>query len=784
LAALYAAAAVLLDLGSGFFVMQTGLAICYPPAGLYLAAILRLGWGALPLAFLNPLFSLLVTLSDQQITWKAVVLLSAASMISPALVLAVSAPAHFPRGRLSTFGGVRAFVLAVCLAVGLESLAAAGAYVASGLAKAADYWPIAMGWWVSVTLPSLTLTPVLLGVFAPAAKPESLPRGRAALWVGLAAVLAPVIMYGSFSLAEAGYTHHLYLAFLPMLLAALSVGFRGAAVAGLLLTGTGLILAPTFLGNAALIVEAQAFLVVVNIAGLLTGAIVDERRRSGTALRESEQLYHTLVEVTGTGFVMIDAEGRVLEANQEYLHLTGRARMEDILGRSVVEWTAPQDRDRNAREVRACLETGKVRHLEISYLRPDGALQPVEINAAVVPIGGERRILSLCFDTRDRKRIEESLRQSEKLQAVGQLAGGIAHDFNNQLTGILGFAELLALQLEQPEQRRYAENILLGARRASDLTRQILAFSRKGKVQVVPVDVHLVIDEVVELLAHSIDKRIRIVVRRMASRPVVEGDPTQLQNALLNLALNARDAMPQGGVLTLETQDANLEEAFCMIQTPPLPVGPYLMVSVVDTGSGMDEETKKRLFEPFFTTKAPGQGTGMGLAAVYGTVRSHRGAITISSEQGRGTTVRIYLPHLPEATVPTPAPLELSPATAARILVVDDEDAVREVAVAMLRTAGHETLAAESGRRALELYRQSWSEIDLVILDLVMPGIPGHHIFRALREINPGARVLLASGYSVEGEAQSLLKEGACAFVQKPFRFAELTTAVAEALRR
>ena len=336
-----------------------------------------------------------------------------------------------------------------------------------------------------------------------------------------------------------------------MLLAALTLGLRGAAVTGLLTTASALVLAPAFLGDAQAIVEAQAFLVVVNVAGLLTGAVVDERRRSGAALLESERLYHSLLETTGTGFVMIDGEGRVLEANEEYLRLTGRARLEDILGRSVVEWTAPQDRERNAREVRACLETGRVRNLEIGYLQPDGSLQPIEINAAVVPVGGERRILTLCRDIRERRRLEESLRQSEKLQAVGQMAGGIAHDFNNQLTGIMGFAELLAERLERPEERRYAVNILHGARRAADLTRQILAFGRKGMVRSVPVDVHHVLDEVTELLAHSIDKRIRVEVRRLAARPVVKGDPGQLQNALLNLALNARDAMPEGGVLTL-----------------------------------------------------------------------------------------------------------------------------------------------------------------------------------------------------------------------------------------
>jgi len=244
--------------------------------------------------------------------------------------------------------------------------------------------------------------------------------------------------------------------------------------------------------------------------------------------------------------------------------------------------------------------------------------------------------------------------------------------------------------------------------------------------------------------------------------------------------------MPGGGELSLETRDVTLDEAFCRTQPPPLAPGPYLLVTVRDTGCGMDEETKRRLFEPFFTTKPAGQGTGMGLAAVYGTARGHRGTVTISSELGRGTTVSVYLPSLAKATETPADPAAPAPPAAtahARILVVDDEADVREVAVAMLRAAGHEPLVAEDGPEALARYEQSFREIDLVLLDLVMPGMAGRDVFRALRRINPQARVLVASGYSFDGAAQGLLADGARGFVQKPFRIADLTAAVAAALR-
>jgi PAS domain S-box-containing protein len=381
----------------------------------------------------------------------------------------------------------------------------------------------------------------------------------------------------------------------------------------------------------------------------------------------------------------------------------------------------------------------------------------------------------------ERKRAEETLRQSEKMRAIGQLAGGVAHDFNNQLGGIVGFADLLVENLADPTLKGYADNIIKAAMRATELTRQLLAFSRKGKYVSVPTDVHQVIGEVVEILQRSIDKRIEILQHLEAQPSNVLGDSAQLQNAILNLALNARDAMPQGGTLMFATRVVPFSEIKPVEDLAP---GPYVRICITDTGIGMDAAIQKRLFEPFFTTKAVGKGTGLGLASVYGTVKNHGGVIRVSSEPGHGSSFYVYLPvqgAAGEAVVPEAA----APAVQAghgRILMVDDETIILELGCTMLRKKGYEVTTCHDPLEALQRYRQEWQSIDLVILDMVMPQMGGRELFLALREINPKIRALLSSGYSINGEAQGILNLGVLAFVPKPFRLSELAQQVGKAL--
>jgi PAS domain S-box-containing protein len=394
----------------------------------------------------------------------------------------------------------------------------------------------------------------------------------------------------------------------------------------------------------------------------------------------------------------------------------------------------------------------------------------------------------VLFDTTDlrraeagQRRLEEQLRQREKMDAIGQLAGGIAHDFNNQLASVLGYADLLEARLEDPALRRHAASIRAAARRAADLTQQLLAFARKGKYRSVPIDLHAVAGEVAELLRRSIDKRIVVTLRLEASPATVLGDPTQIQGALLNLGLNARDAMPQGGELVISTW---VQERAGEAGEDGRPAGRRLAVSVRDSGIGMDAETKRRLFEPFFTTKRVGEGTGLGLASAYGVVKNHGGTIQVWSEPGCGSVFTIQLPLLEDGQAAPSA--EVLPAgrrpRCGCILVVDDEPPALAVVGDLLQAMGYEVLACGDPTEAMALYRGRWQDIGLVILDMVMPRMGGRDLFLAMRAINPGIRAVLSSGFSLDGEAQAILDAGVRAFVQKPFDRAALARTLEVAL--
>ncbi len=385
-------------------------------------------------------------------------------------------------------------------------------------------------------------------------------------------------------------------------------------------------------------------------------------------------------------------------------------------------------------------------------------------------------------DVTQQKAMEDRLRQSEKMEAIGKLAGGIAHDFNNQLTGVLGYTHLLLARLEDPQLREFAAHIRDAALRSAELTRQLLAFGRKGKVLTTATDIHGIIAGVIELLRRTIDKRIEISSRLDAATAIILGDTTQLQGALLNLGLNARDAMPQGGTLLFATGITPVVEPQPGEEAGP---GPHLFVSVSDTGIGMTAETQRRLFEPFFTTKPKGKGTGLGLASVYGTVKAHSGLIRVISEPNRGSTFTLFLP-LPAEPIQLPAAEPLAEpqhqATSGRILLVDDEPTVIGGCRAILHAQGYEVTACLDPVEALEQYKRCWQTIDLVILDMIMPRLSGRDLFTAMRRINPQARVLVCSGYSLDGDAQTVLDAGALGFIAKPFVVDELTRRVSEAL--
>ncbi len=383
-----------------------------------------------------------------------------------------------------------------------------------------------------------------------------------------------------------------------------------------------------------------------------------------------------------------------------------------------------------------------------------------------------------------RKRLEEQLHQSQRMDAIGQLAGGIAHDFNNLLVGIMGNAELLALSLPQSgTDADLAKQIHLASTRASDLTRQLLAFSRKGKMHTTNVDLHQVIAEVGTLLERSIDKSIQIVQKLEASRFVVSGDSSQLQSAILNLAVNGRDAMPAGGQLTLSTRNITHDATRDPADARGLPSGEYVEIGVTDTGIGMDTDIQEHLFEPFFTTKEKGKGTGLGLASVYGCVKDHRGTIHAYSELGKGSTLKILLPLSGEKADDTGVSPRQPVYGHGHVLIIDDEETVRSVAAAALTRLGYDVSCCAGGQEGIDFFTEHHATIDLVILDLIMPKIGGADVFRQIKHIDPDVRVLISSGFTRTGEADALIDDGALGFLHKPFRIHELAHKVDRHIR-
>jgi signal transduction histidine kinase/CheY-like chemotaxis protein/HAMP domain-containing protein len=388
-------------------------------------------------------------------------------------------------------------------------------------------------------------------------------------------------------------------------------------------------------------------------------------------------------------------------------------------------------------------------------------------------------------DITEKKRLEEALHQTQKMESLGLLAGGIAHDFNNILTGIMGYTSLLKAMLPTSESQSldFLEAIEKSSDRAANLVKQLLGFARKGKIQAIPLDVNIVIKELVGFLRETFDRKITITLTVDKELPLVEADATQIYQAFMNLCINARDSMPDGGKLSIVTehQVLDLELVTDFGRVSP---GDYVLIQVIDSGKGMGREVKSRVFEPFFTTKEKGQGTGLGLSMVYGIIKNHNGHIVIYSEEGHGSAIHIYLPAV-EAKAnleSVEAKVEVRGRGGGTVLLIDDEETVRELGRHILESNNYTVLLAPHGREGVKIYREKEDAIDLVILDMIMPVMGGKETFHAIREINPHAPVLLCSGYSQEEAFGELLQAGARGFIPKPFRYDELLRKVEELL--
>jgi PAS domain S-box-containing protein len=511
------------------------------------------------------------------------------------------------------------------------------------------------------------------------------------------------------------------------------------------------------------------------------------------ALEQSEKNLNTTLDSIGEAVITTDHEYRITKLNPVAENITGW-KLSEASGRLLPEVFSISVRDTGEEAVNpaaAVLESGRTLSVPSGIILTDrsGNKTDVAYNAAPVnnPDGSISGVIIIFRDESTRILLEEQLRQSQKMEAIGRLAGGIAHDFNNMLGGIRGAAEMLYKRHRNDTHSEKLISIILEAvERASSLTRQMLDFSRKGKKQSVPVDMHNLISGTAGILERSVDKKVRITTDFRAEDTVITGDPAQLQSTLLNLGINARDSMPGGGDIRISSVNIDVDERHAAYLSPDLVPGRYIEVSISDTGTGIPHDIQKRIFDPFFTTKEPGKGTGLGLSAVYGTVKDHRGVITVYSEPGTGSVFKIYLPVTCGIEVKPVRP-EICydrECTIGRVLLVDDEPLLRNTGRMILEDFGNDVITADDGARAVELFRAG-SRFDLVIMDIIMPNMNGIEAYNNISMIDPAVPFIFASGFTYRQNIQDLMtKPNVAEFIQKPYSISSLGSAITRILRK
>lgn len=556
---------------------------------------------------------------------------------------------------------------------------------------------------------------------------------------------------------------------------------------------------------------------------------VTERKRIAQALAESEQRFRQIFEESPVPLFMQDfsavktrlrelvesgtgdlkqhlehnpeelgnllAKVRIVFINQATLDLYEADSRDDAA--SMLADLAPEEAGRYFIDLLVDLFQGKTRFERTRHKLTRKGNEIDIIVSKVVMAGYEQdlsRVLTSIIDIsaikkaqREKELLESQLRQSQKMEAIGTLAGGIAHDFNNLLGVMTGYAELA---LNSVQAKRYStkeiEEILTAGERARDLIQQILTFSRKVEVDLEPLDLNAEVGRTVHLLGRTLPKMISIEVALAEDLPLVKANANQLEQIVLNLATNAQHAMPGGGRLSIETQAITLDQEYCSRHLESAP-GRYVVLQVTDTGCGMDDQTREHIFDPFFTTKGVGQGTGLGLSTIFGIVKGFGGQILCYSEPGTGTTFRIYLPALePDAAQPSGKNISTVANMGGNetILLVDDNQDLCTIGSQFLADVGYRVLTANSGEQAVALYKEQGVEIDLVVMDLSMPGMGGYKALKAVLEIDPRARIIISSGYAINGSVKESLQAGAAGYVAKPFRKDELVALVRSVLDR
>ncbi len=486
---------------------------------------------------------------------------------------------------------------------------------------------------------------------------------------------------------------------------------------------------------------------------------------------QTQARFNSAIEQAAEGVVVTDTQGAVEYVNPAFLKITGLS-MDEILRRKAPFFNHDNIDAQAIESIRSSLQEGSAWNASSRIVRKDGTFCDLKLSIAPVKdeFGRTANFVAVVRDVSDEVRLENQLLQSQKMEVVGKLAGGIAHDFNNMLQVVLGYAEQL-MDEEGVSTRQMAElrAIRQAALSGADLVKRLMLFSRKADTNPEPLYINSLIEQVSRLLGRTVHKNIRIEMLLSDEHPAIMGDSTQIEQLIMNIVVNSRDAMPDGGIITIETASILIDDSFCSEHIDCSP-GPYVLLRISDTGSGINEDVIPHIFEPFFTTKAAGAGTGFGLSIVYGIVKSHCGMIECESTPGAGTTFRIYFPmnQEPETSASSVETTTVTSGGKETILVVDDEENVRRFQQLVLNQAGYTALTAVDGVEALDIYQSRFDSISLIILDLVMPRMDGVKCLRLLKEINPRVKVILCSGLIGDSTAEEFIKAGAMALIEKP----------------
>jgi PAS domain S-box-containing protein len=526
---------------------------------------------------------------------------------------------------------------------------------------------------------------------------------------------------------------------------------------------------------------------------LLASNTTARKKATAELADEKERLAVTLRSI-GDGVISTNLSGEITMLNRAAEELTGWT-VEEAMGKPLKEIFDIFDESTGEKhQSPAAVVISKGENIKLSektcLITKEGKELAIADSAAPLQNnGGEiigavivfRDVTETRNALRQKELLTKQLHQSQKMDAIGQLAGGIAHDFNNALSGILNAAELIKRgKYSKEEQNEFLDLIISAADRAGDLTKKLLLFSRKGSKASSPIDIRAITEETVNLLSHVLNKNISLSVEKKADKTTIIGDDAQIQNALMNLAINAGHAMPEGGNLVFSLFNLELNEEYCKASPFSLEPGNYLEITIRDTGCGMTPEIQSHIFEPFYTTKEQGKGTGLGLSTVYGVVVDHNGAITVYSEPDRGTIFHLYFKTTGEKPILN-KPKDI-PTGSGTILIIEDEELIRITVRAILVSLGYKVIEAENGQVGIEKYKERYSEIDLIILDMIMPVMGGRQTFEKIRGIDKEIPVIISSGFSKEDEMQKIKEGNVAGFLHKPFHREEIAEIVSQIL--